>query len=175
MTHIPQHAAAALDTGEDLEQLVRRTRRRLRVAWLLAGLALWAVATIVTLLAMVGIDLLTPLPVWLRVAFCGVLLAVTATTFAVGLLWPQLHPPSLWAVAQRIEDVAGNMHNRLLSVLDLRRRAAPGQFGEPFFVRLLEQTRQRLAGFDRQRVVSTMRLRNALDAAVGAAEASAAR
>lgn len=158
------------DTGEDLERIVRATRRRLRVHWFLAGIALWLVVTLGLLLLMIGVDVLTPLAVWMRVVFCTLWGIATLGTFSMAVAWPVLHPPSLWAVAHRIEQTVDQMHNRLISVLDLRQRESPSQLaGQAFFVRLLEQTRQRMMHFQVARVVSQTRLRNAAGMAFGVA------
>ena len=166
MTSLPKHAAH--DTGEDLEHLVNATRQRLRFSWAIAGIALWEVISIGCLLLMVIIDLLAPLPVWMRVLFFVLFWTLLIGSFIVAVLWPMWHPPSHWAVAMRIEKTVSQMHNRLVSILDLRKREDTRSLaGQPFFVRLLNQTRQRLKNFSIDRVVSSIKIRNALAVAVG--------
>lgn len=164
----PNTAKTNYDTGADLEIKVIETRKRLRLLWLIAGLAFWEVATIGSLLLMVGVDMLVPLPVWMRIVFCIVFWLILLSTLVAGIVWPLWHPPSLWAVAQRMEQTIEQMHNRLLSVLDLRQRESHEQLSQrAFFIRLLDQTRQRMEHFDIEKVVSTIRMRHALATAVG--------
>ena len=134
--------------SEHLEQLVVLTRRRLRRNAVLTGLGLSIVATAGWLAAAALLDLLLVLPVPLRLAAWGVFWALLLVSTVAMVLWPTFRPMRLEQIAFHIEDVIGRMHNRLVTVIDLRRTDRMDVRSEPFAGRLIEQTTQRLAGYD---------------------------
>ncbi|MEX0654773.1 MAG: hypothetical protein WD534_07480 [Phycisphaeraceae bacterium] len=143
------------ERSEELVELIRVTRQHLRRNAVLAGAALLVVAAVTWLALASAVDLLVALPVALRVAAFAGLWVVVLTVAAVAVLWPAVRPMSLERVAFQIERVLGNMHNRLVTVLDLRsgkREVEPASL--PLIDRLVQQTADRLSDYDVRRVAS---------------------
>ena len=157
--------------SEHLEQLVVLTRRRLRRNAVLTGLGLSTVAWVGWLAAAALLDLLLVLPVPLRLAVWGVFWALVLLSTVTMILWPTFRPMRLEQIAFRIEDVIGRMHNRLVTVIDLRRRDGIDERSEPFAGRLIEQTTQRLSGYQVDTVADPKPVRHVAIAA-GATVAS---
>ena len=141
--------ATDIPTKRRVLQLIERASRSLRRHALLIGGAL--VAAVGDRLARRGRGgrSADPLATTFRLLFAvGFWLVLIAGT-AVLLVWPALRRLKLEDVALRIEQVVGNMHNRLLTVLDLHRaeRPASKQSNPDMVAALLRQTRDKLAGF----------------------------
>ena len=155
--------------GDDLERLVGETRRRLRRNAVLTGATVVVAAAVGWLVIAAVLDLLAPLPVPLRVVLGGVFWLLLVGLLLATVAWPALQPLGLDRVAYRIERTVPRMHNRLITVLDVRRRAAgvaPGAAPAPapgsddaFVERLIEQTRTRLEGYQIEHVASRRPLR----------------
>lgn len=133
--------------SERLEQLVVLTRRRLRRNAVLAGLCLSIIAMVGWLAVAAVLDMLLVLPVPARLAVWAVLWTLVVASLAAMVLWPTFRPMKLEQIAFRIENIIGRMHNRLVTVIDLRRTGRIDARAEPFAGRLIEQTTQRLAGY----------------------------
>ena len=145
--------------GEDLERLVATTRKRLRAGWLLTGMGVLLTAVLGWLLLVCAVDMVTPLPVSGRVAGFITGCLILGVTVLVGVLWPGLRPLRLQGVARRIERTIPEIHNRLITVLDLREgkglsERAGDQQPDAFVERLLEQTRNRLRGYRIEQVTN---------------------
>ncbi|MAE63382.1 MAG: hypothetical protein CMJ18_03845 [Phycisphaeraceae bacterium] len=137
--------------GEDLEHLVIETRRRLRKTTLATGAGVAAAVIIGSLTLTALVDMLLPLPVPMRVALATMFWSLVAVVTIGGVFWPALRRLHLDGVAHRIERTVPAMHNRLITVLDLRRgRLADSDI--EFVERLLDQTRTRLNEYEPQRV-----------------------
>jgi len=145
-----------------LAALVRRTRSSLVATVLAAGLLLATAIALAWVAGGVILDLAAPLSVPGRQAvWCGWWAAV-ATAVGLFLVAPAARWPLLDAVALRIERAIGDVHNQLLTVVDLARRPGPdavvrgpdGRVLRPDMVeRLLDQAQDRARGFRPARVL----------------------
>lgn len=152
-----QNPAHDIQTRQ-IEGFVAATRRRLISLTLAAGLA-WVVAAVVGYVTVAAcLDMLAPMSVPLRVIAFSLIWIVLSTVAILWLVFPAVRPPTVQKVASLIERAIPGMHNRLLTVLDLRSReaaptgnvttdAARAMPDEAFVDRLLRQTRDRLDGF----------------------------
>jgi len=148
--------------AQQLGQLVRHTRSRLRRNSVLTGVAMTVAIVVGCLVLMAAIDMALPMPVALRVALASVLAAVVLVCFALLVLWPAVRPIRSNAVASRIERTVPRMHNRLITVLEMG--AIDGR-QDTFLDRLIQQTAERLAGFRIEQVAPPRHLRRASTAA----------
>jgi len=158
-----------------LARLVAGARLRLIAVALAAGILLALFLALAWIVGGVVLDLVAPLPVPLRSAvFAGWWVAVAAA-LATFVLLPAIRRPVLDSVALRIERLLGGIQNRLLTVLDLHRGGAatrgwkddPARLG--MAERLVEQTEDRLRGFQPGRVVRWRALARGAALAAGAA------
>lgn len=135
--------------ARDLVDLITTTRKRLRMTWLISGTALTIVAALGWLLLAAGLDMLTPLPVPMRVLAAVVFWGLLASTIALAVAWPSIRPLRDLHVARLIEKVLPTIKNRLVSSLDLHRRVSVNgaTINRSFYERLLTETRARLADF----------------------------
>ena len=156
--------------GSDLEQLVGETRQRLRRNAVMTGATLVVAAAVGWLVLSAVVDLLVPLPVALRVVLGGAFWLILVGSLLAAVAWPALQPLGLDRVAWRIERTVPGMHNRLITVLDVRRRAAGSD--DSFVERLIEQTRARLDAYEIEHVASRRPLRYGSIAAAAAAIAA---
>lgn len=155
--------------GEDMAELVRTVRRKLRRSWVLTGLAVFEIAVLGCLLATSTIDMLVPLSVPLRIAAWAVFWAVFALTLVLGVLWQAIRPLRMSHVASRIERAIPGMHNRLITVLDLRQRNGDAHAEPEFVSALLKQTRSKLETFQVDSVASPRPARAGFAVGIGVA------
>jgi hypothetical protein len=159
-------SAAAISPGTrstvlELQRLVRTTRRRLRWSWLAAGACLLIGLVAAALLIAVAVDLAFVLPdVGRWVAFL-VAATIGLLVFLSRVLRPTLTRLPAPGVALRIERRTENMHNRLLTVLDLADRPLDGE-SATFFDAVVMQTSERVRGFDPRTVVDQQSLARAV-------------
>ena len=137
----------ALDDGNDLALLVRQTRGRLRSNSVRTGVGMLLVGTLGCLAVAAAIDMVWPLAVPLRLVSAGAFWLIAVAALLLGVLWPLLRPLHSDGVAYRMERTVPRMHNRLITVLDLRRNGRNVDLGDPFVKRLMSQTRDRLGGY----------------------------
>jgi hypothetical protein len=145
----------------DLQRLVRATRRRLRWSWLAAGVCLFVGLVAAALLFAAAFDLAFVLPDvgrWISFAAIGV---IGLLVFLSRVLRPTLTRLPTPGVALRIERRTENMHNRLLTVLDLADRP-PGDESATFFEAVVTQTSERVRGFHPRAVVDQRSLVRAM-------------
>ena len=156
-----------LERGEDLTGLIDATSRQLRRNTLVAGSAWLEVIAVGWLLLAVIVDMLIAMPVPMRVAaFAGFWLMFIAT-LALAVVGPMLRRPGLHEIALRIERAVGGMHNRLVTVLDLGRRNGSSGADPRMARRLVQQTRERMAGYRVDSVADPRPMRRGLIAAGG--------
>lgn len=148
-------------TAGDLEGLVAATGRQLRRNRLLMGAALLVLGVLGWLTAAGVTDMLLPLPVAARVLVCVVLWLAALFVGVFYIAMPLMRPPTALRVASRIEGVSANMHNRLITVIDVRRRHAEAEHAG-MFESLVEQTCLRLADYGADRVADPRPARHAL-------------
>ncbi|MFW6059179.1 MAG: hypothetical protein ACODAQ_03305 [Phycisphaeraceae bacterium] len=150
---------ATHDKRQRLIEQVALTRRMLRRNAVWTGAALGLLAAGAWLGLCTGVDLLLALPVAGRlIAWVGFWLIVVGLGVAA-VLWPALRPMRLVPVAFRIERALGDMHNRLVTVVDLERRhgradAQHDPAHAEFVRRLIDQTEQHLADYRPERVAN---------------------
>ena len=119
-----------------LHRLIRRARVLLRTTQVATGLALTAGLLLGAAALVVAVDLLLPLlqlPYWLahgcdsglRLASLCLVVAPPAVAFLVGVLFPLFRRLTTGRVARRIEAHIPDIHNRLVSCIDLE-AARPG-------------------------------------------------
>ncbi len=152
--------ATDIPTSEEFFRLIKRASRALRRHALWLGGALVALLAIGWLDVAVAVDLSLPLATTYRLLFAiGFWLLLIAGT-AVLLIWPLLRRLKLEDVALRIEQAVGNMHNRLLTVLDLHRAIMVGnkKSNPDMVAALLRQTRAKLAGFHIRQLIDRVPL-----------------
>jgi hypothetical protein len=153
-----------------IHRLIRRTRRWLRSSWVATGASL-AVGLLTAALVIVGLtDLAVPLwPAFRLLALVLVVVpAATALVFGVGR--PLLRRLGAGQVARRIEAHVPNMHNRLVSCVEIDSAQARQTRSPAFFRRLVGEVLDRLRGFRPSAVVDWLQLRRAgLLAGVGTA------
>jgi len=145
--------------GDDLHTLVTNTRRRLRIGWVVTGGAYALIVSVVTLLVAIMLDSLFPMDVPGRVATLTIVNIVIAFAVALGIVRPTVRRVDLDQVALRIERAVGGLHNRLLTLLDLRRRNGRADVSEVMVERVVTQTRDRLRDFRMQQVADPQPVR----------------
>jgi len=142
-------------------RLVARARQVLRQSWAITGLALTvgvlAGAVVVLCLA----DVAFPFGRTLRVAALAVVVVPTVYTFAAGVLRPCLRRLTEVQVARRIEKHLPNIHNRLVSCIDIWSTETPQPYCVAFYHRLVGEVLDRVRGFRPRTVVDGRSLRRA--------------
>jgi len=146
---------------QELQRLVRATRRRLRWSWLAAGACLFVGLAATALLLAVSFDLAFVLPDFGRWVAFAVVVVVGLAVFLSRVLRPTITRLPTPGVALRIERRTENMHNRLLTVLDLAEHPL-GDESRSFFDAVVMQTSERIRGFDPRAVVDQPSLARAI-------------
>ncbi|NQT92833.1 MAG: hypothetical protein HQ559_08735, partial [Lentisphaerae bacterium] len=147
------------NTCADLQQLVHETAHRLQKNRLQAGVALVACGTVGWLTLAAAGDLLLSMSVMMRLAAAAVFWCITLGSIALFIARPLFRPPGITVVASLIEQGIGNMHNRLITVLDVMRRGATAEHPD-MFRRLVHQTCNRLSDYRTDRVARPAVARN---------------
>jgi hypothetical protein len=152
----------------EFAELVETTGQQLRRNALISGAALVEIATVGWLIGAVAIDMLLPLPVFLRVVVWIGFWVVLLGSAAAMVLFPRLRTLRIEDVALRIERAVGGMHNRLLTVLDIHRQTGRHKdLNAEFVQRLLDQTQQKLTGFRIESVADPAPVRRSVYAVAG--------
>jgi len=143
-----------------IQRLIASTRRWLRSTWVATGLAVSLGLFIAILVAVVLLDLATPL--WPALRLTGLLLVVlpTAWAFLVGVVKPLVRRLTQVMVARRIEQELPGIHNRLVSCVDLARNGQARQ-SQSFHQRLVDEAYQRIRNFRLRQVLDLLSLRRA--------------
>jgi len=151
-----------------IERLIRRTRLWLRTSWIATGLAATLAALFALVLVTAMLDLLVTLWPVFRWAALMALAAPAVVLLVGGVAWPAVRRLSSRQVARRIEQHIPQIHNRLVSCVDLAlERSSKG--GSPAFRRrLIEESLERIRNFRIQRVLDLGWLRRTSLAAAGA-------
>ena len=147
-------------TLRGLHGLVNATRRRLRWSWLGAGTGLALGLSVTALLIAAGFDIALGLPDFARWLAFAAFVALAALLVGQRVLRPLLQRLTPTGTALQIERVVPNMHNRLVTALDLSRTERPPE-SEPFFRLIVRQAQERLAGFRSGQIVDGGSLRRA--------------
>ena len=137
----------ASQLGDDMARLVSETARRLRQHGLITGFCTLLFTTIGWLTIASTIDMFMPLDVPMRVVMWSALWAGALTSFFAGVVWPLFRPLPTTVIAHRIENTLPDMNNRLITVLDLRRRNGTSRYSPQFVERLLNQTREHMRAY----------------------------
>ena len=139
---------------DDLEHLVSLTRNRIRLFKLIRGASIVELLTVGWLVVSVGLDMLTPMAIPLRIVSWAGFWIILAATATLAVAIPMLKRLEKQHVALRIEKSVGGMHNRLVTVLDLKERAADqaADINPAFAQRLLNQTHEQLNQFSVEKV-----------------------
>ena len=145
----------------ELKRLIRATRRRLRWSWLAAGVCLVVGLVAATLVIAVAFDLAFVLPDFGRWTAFAIAAGIAAVIFASRVLRPTFTRLPTPGVALRIERRTENMHNRLLTVLDLAGKPIEPE-AVTFFDAVVAQTSERVRGFDPASVVDRQSLHRAV-------------
>jgi hypothetical protein len=144
----------------ELKRLVRTTRRRLRWSWLAAGVCLFVGLIAAALVLAVAFDLAFVLPDFGRWIASALAAAIGLAVFASRVMRPTLTRLPSPGVALRIERRTPNMHNRLLTVLDLADRELTDD-SATFFDAVVAQTSERVRDFNPSSVVDRASLHRA--------------
>src|SRR5207245_6740953 len=127
-------------------RLTRRTRRLLRSTWVATGAGLTAGLLLAALVLTTGLDLLSPLGTWPRLAALLLVVVPAAWAAFAGVVRPLFRRLREVQVARRIEATLPGIHNRLVSCIDLEKRG-PGAASATFHRRLLTEALERVRGF----------------------------
>ncbi|MBP87069.1 MAG: hypothetical protein CMJ64_10195 [Planctomycetaceae bacterium] len=150
-----------------IETLIFKTRRLLRSTWVATGLAV-TVGLFFATLAVVGLfDLVVPL--WPAFRFIGLLLVAVPTigVIFIGIVRPLVRRLTQVMVARRIEQELPDIHNRLVSCIDLSRNGQQPH-SQSFHQRLIHEAYDRVSDFSPRRVLDLLSLRRAsIFAAIG--------
>ena len=163
-------ATAGLPDVRPLHRLIRRTRRLLRSTWVATGAGLTAGLLLAALVLTTGLDLLTPLGTWLRLAALLLVVVPAAWAAFAGVVRPLFRRLREVQVARRIEATLPEIHNRLVSCIDLEKKGAASP---TFHRRLLTEALERVRGFRPRMVLDLLSLRRAGGFALGGAAAFA--
>ena len=106
-----------------INRLIGQTRRLLRSSWLATGLGLTVGLFVGALAAVTALDLVFPLPTWLRLAALLVVVVPSTWALLVGVVLPLCRRLRAGDVARRIEGHIPGIHNRLVSCIDLSHSA----------------------------------------------------
>ena len=141
-------------------RLIDSTRRWLRSTWVATGLAISLGLFVAVLLAVVLLDVASPLQPALR--FIGLMLVVVPTAWAivVGVVKPLIRRLTRVMVARRIEQELPGIHNRLVSCVDLERNGKAQQ-SRSFHQRLIHEAFERIRNFRLRQVLDLVSLRRA--------------
>ncbi|MBC8356285.1 MAG: hypothetical protein H8E66_30265 [Planctomycetes bacterium] len=143
-----------------IHRLIASTRRWLRSTWVATGLAVSLGLFVAVLVAVVLLDLASPL--WPVLRFAGLMLVVIPTTWAflVGVVKPLIRRLTQVMVARRIEQELPSIHNRLVSCVDLARNGQARQ-SRAFHQRLVDEAFDRIRDFRLRQVLDLLSLRRA--------------
>ena len=166
----PTNGVAKSDDVPDItpvRDLIVRTRRILRSTWVVTGSSVTLGIGIITLLVLSLTDLLVPFGTWVRLTALLLVLVPAGWMFIHGVLRPLLRRLSEVLVARRIEKEIPNIHNRLVSCVDLSKTAGSESAGSmPFYRRLVKEALERIQGFHPRKVLDLLSLRRSLTFAV---------
>ena len=136
-----------------LRRLIARTRRLLRASWAATGLGLVLGLACGFLAATSLLDIAASLSEALR-AVCLVLIIAPAVGMTiVGVIAPLVRRLSAVNVARRIEAKIPNMHERLVSSVELDANENLRRQSPAFFKRLATETLERVKGFRSSAIV----------------------
>ena len=143
-----------------IHRLIAATRLWLRSTWVATGLAVSIGLFAAVLVAVVLLDMASPL--WPVLRFAGLMLIVVPTIWAlfVGVVRPLVRRLTQVMVARRIEQELPSIHNRLVSCVDLSRNGHASQ-SRSFHQRLVNEAFDRIRGFRLRQVLDLLSLRRA--------------
>ena len=144
------------------EELVSGTAKKVRANAVIAGFGAAVLAGALSLGAAIACDLALSLPVSGRVAFCVLFWSLLLAVSLLLILWPMVRSLPVMRVAAWIERTIPNLHNRLISALDLSRAPEARPVNPTLLKRLLEETRDSVAGFRVQHVANPRPVRRLL-------------
>jgi len=142
-------------------RLVARARHVLRQSWVITGLALTVAVLAGAVIVLCLADVAFPFGRTLRVAALALVVVPTMYTVAAGVLRPCLRRLTEVQVARRIEKHLPNIHNRLVSCIDIWSAETPQPYCVAFYHRLVAEVRERIRGFRPRTVVDGRSLRRA--------------
>ncbi len=150
-----------------VRDLIGRTRRLLRSSWVVTGASVTLGIGVVTLLVLSLTDLVIPFAPWVRLTALLLVVVPAAWMFIHGVVRPLLRRLSEVLVARRIEKEIANIHNRLVSCVDLSQTASSSTAGSlPFYRRLVKEAIERIQGFHPRKVIDLLSLRRSVTFAV---------
>ena len=130
-----------------IHRLVRATARLLRSSWVATGLAVTAGLLAAALTVAGVLDVLAPLPTWLRAVALAMVVIPATWALAVGVIRPLFRRLRPKQVARKIERKIPAIHNRLVSCLDLETAAAAANRSPAFYRKLVTEALERIKGF----------------------------
>ncbi len=146
---------------EPIQQLISRTRRLLRSSWMLTGMAIVCAIMLGTLFLAASADMLLTLWTSFRWVALAAVLIPTFWALAVGVLKAGLRRLGSRNVARNIEKNIPEIHNRLLSCVDLADEREDRPLSAAFRQRLVDETKDRVQVFDPWTVLDFTRMRRA--------------
>ncbi|MDP6357539.1 MAG: hypothetical protein QF473_20655, partial [Planctomycetota bacterium] len=145
-----------------LKELVSTTARKVRTNAVIAGVGTAALAGCLSLGTAIVCDMAISLPVPGRVIFSVVFWGLILAVGLLLILWPMVRSLPVTRVAAWIEKTIPDLHNRLISALDLSEVSDAPRVNPAFLQRLLEETGERLSGFRVQQVADPRPVRRLL-------------
>jgi len=144
------------------EELVSSTTRKVRANAVVAGLAAAVLAGVLSLGAGTVCDMALSLPVPGRVFFCILFWGLLLAAGLLLLVWPMVRRLPVTRVASWIERTIPDVHNRLISALDLSEDSDARRANPALLQRLLDETGERLTGYQVQHVADPKPVRRLL-------------
>ena len=143
-----------------LHQLVRRTRQRLRLSWVSAGMGVTVGLSLTVLMIAGTLDWVLVLSTPARYLAWTAIVTTGSVCLIGRVLRPALARLSETDVALWIERTIPQMHSRLVSALDLSRQPATDG-STAFYTALVEQAAQKTANFQPAAVLDRQSLSRA--------------
>ncbi len=164
-----------LPDARPLHRLIGRTRRLLRSSWVATGLgislglgllALSVLAVLdlfvpMTPITLPFVDVVVPVDPVLRCVSLVLIVVPTSLAFLHGVVRPLCRRLAPTHVARRIEAHLPGIHNRLVSAIDLEKKADSGTVSPVFLRRLLTEALERARTFRPRMILDLVSLRNA--------------
>ena len=142
-------------------RLIYQARRILRLSWVGTGLALTVGLGVTALVVTALADLAVPLATMGRLVGLALVVLPALWVCFVGVIRPLFRRLRDVHMARRIESYLPDIHNRLVSCVDLSRPGALRRLSSAFYRRLVQEAITRIRGFRPSTVVDTHSVRRA--------------
>ena len=144
-----------------IDLLLNKTRTMLRSSWVVTGVGLSLGLLLAAVLLTTLTDLIVPLGTVFRLLALLAILIPSVWALVAGVIRPLFRRLTRQHMARRVETHLPNIHNRLVSAVDLTERKGTRP-SEAFYRRLINEALQRITGFLPSKVVDLVSLRKSL-------------